>query len=232
MTIAVMQPYIFPYIGYYQLLNASDKFIIYDDVNYINRGWINRNNILVNHTKYLFTIPLKNASQNKLIYEVELTDGDIWRKKLLRTFEMAYKKAPYFREIYKLIELILGTKNSHIGGLIKDSIKEITNYLDIKTEIITSSAEFGNTQLKGQERILDICKKLKADQYINPIGGSDIYSRSLFQDAGIQLNFLQTTTVKYHQFDEEFYPNLSIIDVLMFNSKSIVSEMLKSYELV
>jgi hypothetical protein len=232
MTIAVMQPYIFPYIGYYQLINAVDKFVIYDDVNYINKGWINRNNIIVNNSKYLFTIPLKEASQNKLICEVGITDGDIWKKKLLKTIELSYKKAPYFNDIYRLINSVLSSQSTHIDELARTSIVETNSYLDIQTEIINTSAIFNNTHLKGQERILDICEKLDADHYINPIGGSEIYSRELFQHAEIGLNFIQTRPIVYQQFGNEFYPHLSIIDVLMFNGKDKIMEMLNAYELV
>lgn len=103
MKIAVMQPYLFPYIGYFQLLNAVDMFVVFDDVNFIKKGWINRNNILVNRQKYLFTVPLKDASQNKLIKEVQIAD-DGWQEKFLKTVAQSYKKAEFFDEAFALIE--------------------------------------------------------------------------------------------------------------------------------
>ncbi|MDR6194877.1 WbqC family protein [Siphonobacter sp. SORGH_AS_0500] len=100
MTLAIMQPYLFPYIGYFQLLNAVDKFVIYDDVAFINRGWINRNSILNNGKAQLFTVPLKEASQNKLIHEISIDTDQKWRDKLLKTIQQNYKKAPHFAAVF------------------------------------------------------------------------------------------------------------------------------------
>ncbi|GGB08612.1 WbqC family protein [Puia dinghuensis] len=231
MRLAIMQPYIFPYIGYYQLINAVERFVIYDDVNFINRGWINRNNILVNNKACLFTIPLKDASQNRLIRDIELSAG-AGNAKLLKTIEQAYKKAPEFRQVYPLISDILQSNAGTIGELAWLSLRSVAEYLGMATEFIRTSSDYNNSHLKAQERILDICTKEKAHHYINPIGGMEIYSRELFQDSGIKLNFIRTLPLAYPQFNNEFISNLSIIDVLMFNPKDKINALLNSYELI
>jgi hypothetical protein len=232
MTIAIMQPYIFPYIGYFQLINAVDKFVIYDDVNFINKGWINRNRILLSGKDHLLTIPLKDASQNKLIYEVELLESEPWRKKLLKTIQQSYQKAPNYQTVFPIIEEIVNFETKTINGLVINCIRRICKYLELDTEIVDSSRGYENTTLKAQERILDICKQENADRYINPIGGMTLYDKEKFGVEGVELNFIKSTAGPYPQFKNAFVPWLSIIDILMFNSKESVNSMLKEYELI
>lgn len=232
MTIAIMQPYIFPYIGYFQLINAVDKFIIYDDVNFINKGWINRNNILVGGQAHLFTIPLKDASQNKLINEVGLLIDESWRKKFLKTIQQSYQKAPNYQKVCVLIEEIVNLKSESIGELTLEALRKVCNYLDITTEIIPSSSIYNNKELKGPDRILDICKKEGASSYINPIGGIELYDKQQFADEGISLHFIKSKPVSYPQFKNAFVPWLSIIDIMMFNDVNEVGTLLKEYELI
>ncbi|TDE16557.1 WbqC family protein [Dyadobacter psychrotolerans] len=232
MTIAIMQPYIFPYIGYFQLINAVDKFIIYDDVNFINKGWINRNNLLVSGKPHLFTIPLKDASQNKLIYEVEMLKGDPWKKKFLKTLQQSYQKAPNYQKVSILIEEIVHLELETINDLTIAALQKVCSYMGITTEIILSSGIYKNTELKGQDRILDICKKEQASHYINPIGGMELYNKDKFSTEGIQLNFLKSVAKPYPQFQNGFVPWLSVIDVLMFNDQENLNTLLKEYELI
>ena len=227
-----MQPYLFPYIGYFQLINVVDKFIIFDDVNYINKGWVNRNRILLNHKDYLFTIPLKAVSQNKLIKETEVDEGDKWRNKLLKTFEAAYSKAPYFKQVFPIISEILNNKEANLSTYILNSIKQVANYLEIKTEIVTSSERYGNQHLKGEDRIIDICLQEKADEYVNPIGGLELYTREKFEEKGLKLFFLKTHPIEYAQFGKPFVPWLSIIDLLMFCSGDELRSFLEKQELI
>ncbi len=227
-----MQPYIFPYIGYFQLIGAVDKFIFYDDVNFINKGWINRNNILVNGKAHLFTIPLMDASQNKRINEIALFEDESWKNKFLKTVEHAYKKAPYISEVILLIKDVLYSGLTQIQQLTKTSITLVSQFLDLETKFVESSSQYNNFQLKGQNRILDICIKENADQYINPIGGQEIYSKELFDGSGLKLSFIRSNLTSYRQLGNEFVPNLSIIDVLMFNSKKAVKSMLGEYQLI
>lgn len=232
MKLAIMQPYIFPYIGYFQLIKAVDKFVIYDDVNFINRGWINRNRILVNGKDSLFTIPLKEASQNKLINEIEVNWDDAWKSKWLKTLEQSYKKAPFFQQVLPIIEQTLGQEKAIVSEIIVENLKLINAYLGITTEIISSSSIYQNTELKAQTRIVDICLQEKANHYINPIGGIELYQKEVFEEKGIQLNFIKSKPVQYPQLKNEFVPWLSILDVLMFNSVEQIQTFLDSYELV
>ena len=232
MKIAIMQPYFFPYIGYFQLLNVVDKFIIYDDVNFINKGWINRNHILIDGAPSMFTIPLKEASQNKLIREIDASEDDKWKKKLLKSLEQSYGKAPYFMHAYTLIQEVIFSSENKISSKIVNSLKVISAYLDINTDIVETSTIYNNSFLKGQTRILDICEKEKADCYINPIGGQELYSQELFDKSGIKLKFINSKLLPYKQYNKEFVPWLSIIDVMMFNSSEKIREMLNSFELV
>lgn len=232
MKIAIMQPYIFPYIGYFQLINAVDKFIIYDDVNFINKGWINRNRILVNGKDSLFTIPLKEASQNKLINSIEVNWDNAWKSKFLKTIEQSYKKAPHYQQVLPLIEGLLNTEKSIFSEIIFENLTQVCQYLEIKTEIVPSSRIYQNTDLKAQERIIDICLQEKTDTYINPIGGLELYDKAPFQAIGKELFFIKSKAIRYTQFKNEFVPWLSIIDILMFNSPEQISTLLNDYELV
>lgn len=225
-----MQPYLFPYIGYFQLINAVDKFIFYDDVNFIKNGWINRNRILVQGQLHYLTVQLKNASSFKLIHEVEFTDN---RPKLLKTLEQAYKKAPFYNVIMPILIDCLIFPTNNISELAIYSVKKTSHYLGINTVFDNSSITYFDTKgLEKFERLHQICKKNNADTYVNPIGGVDLYNKITFLDNNISLYFLKTNEIKYAQFKDDFIPNLSIIDVLMFNSVNEIRELLAQCELI
>jgi WbqC-like protein family len=230
--VAIMQPYFLPYIGYFQLINAVDEFIIYDDVNFINKGWINRNNILVGNKANLFTIPLKDASQNKLINEIEISNDGNWQNKLLKTIEQSYKKAPEFVNFYPILSEIIKNQEKNISAYIYNSIQHICKYLKIDTLIISSSSKFNNENLKAEERIIDVCKKNKAQHYINPIGGKELYDKVNFEKNNIQLSFIKTKPIEYQQFKNTFIPYLSIIDLIMFNEIPKIKQFLNEFELL
>jgi hypothetical protein len=232
MKIAIMQPYLFPYIGYFQLINAVDKFVIGDDYNFILQGWVNRNKILVTGKEFLFTVPLKKASPNKLIREIEISDNVLWQVNLLKTIEMAYSRAPYFKNIFPLIQKVINFKEPKISKLIIRSIREINKYLEVNTGIIETLQIYKNNHLRGQERVIDTCRQEAANEYINPIGGIKLYSKKKFELAGIELKFLKSETIEYRQFKNEFVPNLSLIDVLMFNSREEIRKFLNHYTLL
>ncbi len=227
-----MQPYIFPYIGYFQLVNAADKFIIFDDVNFIVRGWINRNKILVNNKEHLFTIPLQGASRNKLIKDIEIAADNVWKPKFLKTLERSYKNSPYFYETFGLISDIVSVNEVNLSKLVYRSLTEINRYLDIKTAIAESSFAYNNSHLRNQERIIDICRAENSNEYINPIGGKEIYSKTLFEKNHVKLSFLKPDAIIYKQFNDNFTESLSIIDIMMFNPKDKIREYLNDYELV
>lgn len=232
MTLAIMQPYFLPYIGYVQLMDAVDTFVLYDDVAFINRGWINRNRLLINGQEYLFTVPLKDASQNKRINEVMLADDPKWRGKLLKTVEQGYRKAPHYGTVMPLTEKIVNFATDSIADLVHNSLIELNQYLGLTTRLVASSSVYENSQLKAQERILDICRQEGATRYINPIGGMELYDKPTFAQAGIELNFIQAKRADYPQFKNDFVPWLSMLDALMFCNVPAIRVMLREYELV
>ena len=229
MTLAIMQPYFFPYIGYWQLLNAVDTFVIYDDVNFIKKGYINRNLILNAGHEQRITLELIGVSQNKLIKEIKVGNNS---RKLLKTIEMAYKKAPYFETEFIVIKDILAQKERNLAKFLGDSINKISSYLEINTKIIYSSDLEKDDNLKAQDKILDICQRLESSHYINAIGGQELYSKEAFRSKNLDLNFVQTELTEYKQFKNEFVPYLSIIDIMMFNSKKEIQNMLNDYKIV
>ena len=230
--IAIMQPYFFPYIGYWQLINAADVFVIYDDVNYIKNGWINRNNILLSGSKHLITLPLDCASSFKLIKDTKITDNLRVKEKLLKTITAAYAKAPYYEKIFPIIKNTVLYEDNNICNAIFYSVNAIIGYLNIKTKIVLSSYLQKNNDLKAQDKVIHITKLLNGNDYINAIGGQDLYDKNEFRDNGIELYFLKTNPVNYRQFGNDFIPNLSIIDVLMFNPPEKIKEMLGRFELI
>ena len=232
MKLGIMQPYFFPYIGYWQLVNLVDQFVIYDDVNYIKRGWINRNRILVEGKALYFHVPVRKASQNKRINQIEIFLDEDTKRKKLKTIELAYKKAPYFDFVYPLVKDIVNNQQENLSEYLADSLRLIADYLKIETEFIISSKIKKDNDLKSQDKIIDICKRLGADEYYNAIGGLELYSAKLFAENEIQLFFVQTNDIRYKQFGDKFIANLSILDVMMFNSVEQISKMLKEYTLV
>lgn len=229
MKVGIMQPYFLPYIGYWQLISAVDKYVIYDDVQFIKGGWINRNNILINGQKQLFNLLLCGASSNKLINEIIVQKN---QTKLIRTIELNYKKAPMFDRVFPLFLEIIEFKDKNLAKYIGNSIIEISKYLSIKTEFILSSSLDKDNTLRAQNKIIDICKLLNANQYINAIGGSILYSKDIFLNNSIELSFLETDILPYKQLNFEFVPYLSILDILMFNSQEKVTTMLNNYKLL
>lgn len=232
MKLAIMQPYFLPYIGYFQLMAAVDKFVVLDDVNYINRGWVNRNRLLLNGVAHTFTVPLRGASQNRLICEIELDDAQGWRVKLLRTIRQAYGKAPCYAQAYPLMENLINYPSVRLDEFLLNSLREVACYLSLEVEIVASSRIYRNTHLKGQERILDICRQEQARIYINPIGGVDLYDRASFSKQDLSLYFLRSRQVGYTQGKGEHVPWLSIMDVLMFNETSVVRRLFTEIDLV
>ena len=232
MKIAIMQPYLFPYMGYFQLIKAVDIFVLLDNVSFINKGWINRNRIVVNGQEYVFTVPLQKASQNKMIRDIKIASEHRWKSRFLKTIEHSYKKAPYFPEIFGLIAEIVNCSEVYISRFIYQGLLLINNYLGISTRVIESSSKYENDNLKAAHKIIDICKKENADHYINPIGGLEFYDKQLFYDNGLKINFLKTKEIRYKQLCNYFIQNLSIIDVMMNNSPLAIGNMLEQYELI
>ena len=218
-----------PYLGYWQLMAAVDKYVVYDDFNYIKGGWVSRNNILLNGRKYMFTIILKGASPNKIFNEVEI--GDDFRK-FRKTLESAYKKAPYYAETMALLEQIFTYEQKDLGHWMLHQFQCVLDYLGIDTELILSSTIEKNNELRAEDKVKHICHLLGADTYYNAIGGQELYDKDDFKVDGLNLYFVKTDFVPYSQGKNDFVPGLSMIDVLMHNSKEEVLNLLNAYTLI
>lgn len=235
MVLAIMQPYLFPYIGYYQLLDAVDRFVVYDDVTFIKQGWINRNNTLSNGQPLLFTLPLVDASSNRLIRDIVVHDRlfEPWKQKFLRTLTQSYRKAPYADAVVDLVGRVLEqAPGQSISSVARESLVAVSQYLGLNTDVVPTSSHYANHELTGQQRVLDICRREQASKYINPIGGQSLYDKETFRAHGLELEFIKSRLVPYRQFKNDFVPWLSIIDVLMFNSGEETRALLKEYDLV
>ncbi|QIL76400.1 WbqC family protein [Hymenobacter sp. HDW8] len=234
MKIAIMQPYLFPYIGYYQLIAAVDKFVVYDDVAFIKQGWINRNRILVNKTPYMFTVPLQNASSFCKISDTLIDSKlyQLWIKKFLKTLDQNYNKASFYEPIRSVILEIFKRDYTTIAELSRASLQQISEYIYIDTEFVGSSSIYNNSELKSEDRVIDICLHEQATVYINSINGADLYSKENFKQHNIDLLFISPTLIPYNQSTIDFVSHLSIIDVLMFNSKEDIKRMIQNFILI
>lgn len=232
MKLGIMQPYFLPYIGYFQLINAVDKFVIYDAIEYTKKSWINRNRILVNGAAVYFTIPLRKDSDYLYVRDRYIAfNRTTVISKIINRITEAYRKAPFFNEVMPITKEILSSSETNLFEYIKASIEEIMVYLEISTEIILSSNIDFDQSLKSQNKVLAICKALEVDYYLNPIGGMSLYSKEIFKQKNIELSFIQPEIIDYIQFGNEFVPWLSIIDVMMFNDKETIKSMLNQYTL-
>lgn len=234
MTIAIMQPYFLPYIGYFQMIKAVDKFVMYDNIKYTKKGWINRNRMLNGNKEEVFSLAVKKDSDYLDIRDRKLSDNYLeLNQKTLRRIENYYRKAPFFNEIYPLLETIFLFENhDNLFQFILNSIEQIKTYLQVDTEIVNSSTVNIDHNLKSQEKVIAICKEMKATEYINPIGGVELYNKDIFTNEKIKLNFIHAHEIVYRQDADEFVPWLSVLDVIMWNSKDKVKEMLDQYELI
>ncbi len=254
MKLAIMQPYFFPYIGYFQAIKAVDEYMLYDNL-YFSKGASMYRNKYVNHIgrTCFFMVPLKEKSSFKKISDVEVLDNGKWRKKMLLDFYMNYKRAKYFDDVYPILEKVINYPTNKLSELNYQSIKSVCDYLKINTKITTDTSLFNdleekllvedvdetvfpNVKLKNWERkvvrILEICRMKHSNAYVNAIGGMSLYSKEDFSANGIDLNFVKTKDISYKQFGNDFVPNMSIIDILMFNSVEEVHNLLDQYELI
>jgi hypothetical protein len=232
MRLAIMQPYFFPYIGYFQLIAAVDQFIVYDNIKYTKKGWINRNRLSQNGKDEMFSLPLKSASDYLNVCERELA-ADFNRAKLLNQIKSAYQRAPYFAQTYPLIEQIVKYEDANLFGYLHHSIIQTCAHLGIKTKILISSSIAIDHSLKNQEKVLALCAAVGAGNYVNASGGMELYAKETFLENGIELKFIRSKPFEYSQFGNEFVPWLSIIDVMMFNSIAAIQTCISTnYELI
>ena len=233
MKVAIMQPYFFPYIGYIQLINAVDVFVIYDNVEFSKNSWINRNRILNNLKDDYITLPIKKGSNILKINQRFI--ADTWDKekiKIKNKIKNTYSKANNFLQVFSLFQKCMDYTDLNLCNFINNTILNTCAYLHINTKIILASKLDINHSLKGQNKVIEICKLLNASMYINSIGGIDLYQKEIFLNENINLFFLKSNSIAYNQFNNTYLPSLSIIDVLMFNDISNIQSMLNQYELI
>lgn len=230
MILSSNQPYFLPYIGYWQLIAASDLFLIGDDYNFMRHGWIHRNRSLNLGNPTYFGITLKHASSFSVINEMEIMS--LQRDKLMRRMQNEYTHAPFREQGMELLERVLDTPERNLSAFLTRSIRIVCDTLEIHTPIGHTS-EFANRDtLKREYRIYDYCHRTGADTYLNPIGGMDLYHADDFRAQGLELRFLKSGLPRYKQFGDDFFPSLSILDMLMFNSREDVIRMLGDYALI
>lgn len=232
MKLGIMQPYFFPYIGYFQLIAAVDRFVLYDNVKYTKRGWINRNRYLRGGRDAVFTVPLKGDS-DFLEVRGRLIAEDFDRRRLLAGIGQAYRKAPFFEPAFALFEKAVSNPDRNLFGFVHQSLADVCRYLGITTPIVPSSGIAIDHSLQGEEKVVAICREAGASIYINAIGGLELYSRGAFSAYGIALKFLKPHPIDYPQFGAPFVPSLSILDVLMFNApETICGFLANGYDLI
>ena len=231
MRVAIMQPYFLPYIGYFQLISAVDEFVVYDNIKYTKKGWINRNRFLQNGTDALFSLPLKKDSDTLDVIDRELS-ADFNPNKLLAQFRGAYASAPHFAGTFELLLRIVQHKDDNLFRFIHHSIVQVCDHLGLDTKIGISSQIDIDHELKSQDKVIAICKALGARTYINASGGQDLYQVEAFAKHGVGLKFIRSLAPEYRQFSNPFVPWLSIVDVLMFNPlETVRGSILASHEL-
>jgi len=255
MKLAIMQPYFFPYIGYFQLITAVDLFILYSNLNYIKEGWMHRNRIISNKKDIVYiNLDLQQKSSNLKIYDIKLCKSKHWREKLLKTLYHSYVNTKYYQEVFPIIRNLINQNQEYLHDLNSSIIEQLCGFIGITTRITTDYKKYysiedqiyeisksqvddrinryGYNVDKKTARVLEFCFLHRADCFINPIGGVNLYSKDVFKRNGIDLYFLKTNTIKYRQFSLEFIPDLSIIDVLMHCGPQKTLQLLKEYTLI
>lgn len=232
MILGIMQPYFLPYLGYWQLLAAVDRFVVYDDVQYIKGGWINRNRIKIGDQVKYMSLQLDGASPNRRISDIELLDDHGWRGKLQRTVEQNYAAAPFFRETVQLFRDILGFAERDLSGFLVNQLKLVAEHLAIDTEIVETSRHYCNDSIKGPARVIDVCRRENATIYINSAGGRDMYFPESFAAAGVELRFYSMKPLEYAQGKGAFQPCLSVLDVLMWLGRAETRRLLSEVNIV
>ncbi len=227
-----MQPYFFPYIGYFQLIRSVDLFILYDNIKYTKKGWINRNRFLQNGTDSVFSVPLRKDSDFLDVKDRALADS-FDRGKLVNQLREAYRRAPHFDQAFPVIENAVMSPRANLFDYIHGTVTGVCRYVGVGTSIVASSSIAVDPALKAEERVLALCKAAGASGYVNAIGGRNLYSREKFAAHGVELKFLESHAITYPQFGGPFVPWLSIVDVMMFNSVPTIREFIETgYDLV
>lgn len=237
MKLGIMQPYFFPYIGYFALIKYTDKWIVFDTVQYIEKGWINRNRIIhpTQPEATYFTIPLEKHKQSTIIKDIKISSDKSYKDKIIGQLNTSYKKrAPYFKEVMEVVTNCLDYEETDLTKLNIYAMEKVCEYIGIpfKYQVFSKmNLEIEQVSDPG-EWALNISKALKVTSYVNPPGGIELFSKEKFNDAGIALEFLKPNLCEYNQKKKSFLPGLSIIDVMMFNSKEEIIKMLDDFEII
>jgi len=233
MKIGIMQPYFLPYLGYFQLMAACDQFVVYDNIKFTKKGWINRNRMLLNGADHMFTLPLRNDSDFLDVDQRFLGDNfEKEKNKILGQVRSAYARAPQFSHAYPVIEEIFSFADRNLFHFIWYSLLRMREYLGITTPLVVSSTVEIDHALKGKYKVMELCKALSGDAYINPIGGMELYDKDEFRANGIGLQFHKMKPVIYRQFGDSFITSLSVLDVIMFNDKDTLGRLLTEFDLI
>ena len=235
MKLAIMQPYFFPYIGYWQLIAASDVFVLLDDVQFIRGGWIERNRVLNPKGGWQYVgIPLAPHPHTEAIRNVRAREGADWKRRLLAQISHYRRLAPFYREAREAIEGAIRSADSRgICAINAAIIKEVCRAIGLeRTFRVASESGFDYSEVRGPgDWALQISRQMGAHTYINPVSGAGLFEPVRFQESGISLRFLESEPVAYPRRNE-FIPQLSIIDVLMFNGIDGTRSLLQAHRLV
>jgi hypothetical protein len=231
MRLGLQQPYFFPYLGYYRLLFGVDRFVAYDDVAWIKGGWIHRNRLLTQHRPAWFTIPTRGASSHVALDSVKAAEGS-WREKMLQTFEQSYARAPFRDPVLTMMRSVVATPSPFVADIAVASLEAVRDYLGFTTPIYRARNRYQQSAARAQDRVIAICRAEGATEYLNAIGGSVLYDRQAFENAGIALRFVRGASLERIGGDDRCEPALSILDTLMHNSIEQVRTLVAAYELV
>lgn len=234
MRVAITQPYLFPYIAWYQVINACDAFVISDDVQYTRSGYINRNQILMNGRPLRFGVPLRGASHTEVIGERRIHDWG-WARELLRGMRHAYRGAPHFDEVYPMIEGILAEPVDLLIDLLERAIVVTARHLGLGQRIVRASSVQARVGLRKADRVLATAKALGARCYLqrDTEAARQMYRHEFFLAEGIVLKFVRVGLLPYAQRGvKEFLPGLSLIDFLMHVAPEDRGRHLRACEIV
>lgn len=232
MKLAIMQPYLFPYLGYFQLLNAVDRFVLLDDAAHIRRGWVNRNALAGRDARQPFVFPVAYAPRDAAILDVRLHEPEQAARRFMRTLAHLYGQAPFYGPVSELISGILSGGEERLALVIRHSLERIAAYLGIATPIVSAAERHGEIRSRGARRILDICRAEGATTYLNPEGGTELYDPAPFAEAGIALRFLHHRPLPYDRRGGVFLERLSIVDAMMYNAPEAFGPLLGACDLV
>ena len=233
MKLGVMQPYFFPYLGYFQLIDAVDVFVFYTDVNFVKQSWMNRNSILGRDGKLLFSIPLSNGKSGVKIHDVQISQKrEVWEKKFMRTLEYSYRKAANYEVGYELVRECFSFQGASLAEFNVHSVVTLCQWMGINTKIVQSSEGYQNRERERVSRLIDICQKEGADCYVNSPGGRSLYTQEDFQQSDIKLRFLEPKLKEYPQSEQKsFVEGISIIDLVMNIRAEEVKALLSGYQI-